>query len=236
MKDNRVRKIVVGGVFSALVIVLGITHLDFIPLPIASITILQVPVIIAAILEGPVVGLFVGLLFGVVSIVKAAMIGSTPFDLAFLHYPWIAIVPRILIGPAAWLVYSLAGGSFFNRKARKQPFTPDIPAAREPLPSQETGVLEEAQISQETPASQKSRGSRETLAIILGAVTGSLVNTVLVLSSFVLILPELVTWPIVLAVASLNGTIEAGFSAAISLAVILPWKGISRRGKSKLNR
>ena len=203
--DNRVRKIVVGGVFSALIIVLGIAGLGFIPLPTgAALTILQTPVIIAAILEGPLVGFCTGLLFGIFSFVQAAMAATTPFDLAFLQFPWVALIPRVFIGPAAWLVYSLVGGSFFNRK------TPDITETREP------------------------RASRETLAIILGAVTGSLVNTVLVLSSLLLILPEVVR-PF-LAFAFLNGTIEAGFSAAISLAVILPWKGISRRGKSKLNR
>ena len=197
--DNRIRKIVIGGVFSALVVVLGFTGLGFIPLPAgAAITVLQAPVIIAAILEGPVVGLCIGLLFGIFSLVQAALAGFTPADIAFLRHPWLALIPRVLIGPAAWFVYSLTSGSFFN-KAKK------IPAVR------------------------------ESIAIGLGAVTGSLINTALVLSGFTLVLPELVTWPVVLAMVSVNGTIEAAFSAVISLAVILPWKGISRRGKSKLN-
>ncbi|MCL1815750.1 MAG: ECF transporter S component [Treponema sp.] len=220
--DNRIRKIVVGGVFSALVIVLGIPPgLGFIHLPLASITILQVPVIIAAILEGPLVGFFTGLLFGIFSLVTAATAGTTAFDTAFLNYPWVAIVPRILIGPGAWLVYSLASGAFFG-KAKGS--STEIETAGKSTDLRETGVLKE------------NRFLKETLAIILGAVVGSLVNTVLVLSSFVLILPEIIAWPTVFTVASLNGTIEAGFSAAISLAVILPWKGISRRQKSKLTR
>ncbi|MCL2128714.1 MAG: ECF transporter S component, partial [Treponema sp.] len=116
---TRIRKIVIGGVFSALVIVLGLTGLGFIPLPAgAAITILQAPVIIAAILEGPLVGFCIGLLFGIFSLVQAALAGFTPVDIAFLQHPWLALVPRILIGPAAWLVYSLASGSLFN-KARK---------------------------------------------------------------------------------------------------------------------
>jgi hypothetical protein len=57
----------------------------------------------------------------------------------------------------------------------------------------------------------------------------------LVLSSFALFLPGLVSWQVVFALASLNGTVEAGFSAAISLVVILPWKGISSRKSSRLN-
>jgi uncharacterized membrane protein len=202
---NRIRKIVVAGVFSALVIVLGATGLGFIPLPLGAITLLQVPVIIGAILEGPVAGLFIGLLFGIFSIVQAAIAGTTPVDLAFLHYPWIAIIPRMLIGPAAWLVYSLIAGSLFKRKAGK------------------TGGTEEKQV----------QWRRETISVIFGAAIGSLVNTVLVLGAFVLL--KFSPWQVVFSLAFLNGSVEAGFSAAISLAVILAWKGISRRGKSKLN-
>jgi len=207
--ENRIRKIVVAGVFSALVIVLGATGLGFIPLPLGAVTILQVPVIIGAILEGPVVGIFIGLLFGIFSIVQAAIAGATPVDLAFFQHPWLAIVPRILIGPAAWLVYSLISGSLFRGKGT---------AAQ----SGETGS-----------AVDLLRWPRETIAVIFAAAIGSLVNTVLVLSAFVLL--NFIPWQVVVSVALLNGSVEAGFSAAISLAVILAWKGISRRGKSKLN-
>ncbi|MDR2073207.1 MAG: ECF transporter S component [Spirochaetaceae bacterium] len=208
MLESRIRKIVIGGIFSAVVIVLGTTGLGFILLPLGAITILQVPVIIGAILEGPVTGLCIGLLFGIFSVIQAAIMGTSPVDLAFLQYPWIAIVPRILIGPAAWFVYSLVSGRFFRGK------------------SETGGALE--------GAAKKGAGlGRETAATILGAVTGSLVNTVLVLSALALTLPD-ITWPVVAGLASLNGTVEAGFSAAISLGVILPWKNLSRRNGSKL--
>jgi uncharacterized membrane protein len=92
---------------SAVVLVLGITNLDFIPLPFGAVTTLHIPVIIAAVLEGPLAGVFTGLLFGVFSIVKAATTGVSPVDLAFLHYPPMAILPRILIGPTAWGVCTL---------------------------------------------------------------------------------------------------------------------------------
>jgi uncharacterized membrane protein len=108
--SSRIKKIAVAGVLSAVVIVLGLTGLGFILLPLGAVTILHVPVIIGAILEGPLTGLFIGLLFGIFSIIQAALIASSPVDLAFLHYPFIAIVPRILIGPAAWAVYALIGG------------------------------------------------------------------------------------------------------------------------------
>ncbi|MDR1144127.1 MAG: ECF transporter S component [Spirochaetaceae bacterium] len=219
MNESRIRKIVITGVFSALVIVLGIMELGFIPLPLGAITILQVPVIIAAILEGPAAGFCTGLLFGIFSIVQAANIGTTPVDLAFLHYPWIAIVPRVLIGPGAWLVYSLVTGTLLPRKKTAGA------AGRSAAASAES-----------SPVSSPKHVLRETAAVILGAAAGSLINTVLVLFLLMQVLPEL-SWQIVLALASLNGTVEAGFSAAISLAVILPWKRIPRRGgKAKLFR
>jgi uncharacterized membrane protein len=197
--DTKIRKIVVGGVFSALIIVLGVTPLSFIPVPTgAAVTILQAPVIIAAILEGPLVGFCTGLLFGLFSIIQAAVGGATPFDLAFLDHPWIAIGPRVLIGPAAWLLYSLISGTLFKKDRENPP-------------------------------------ARGIIAIIISAVTGSLVNTVLVLFGLSLVLPELFNWAVALGLIAFNAIIEAAFSAGISLMVILPWKGISRRKKSKLN-
>jgi uncharacterized membrane protein len=113
MASSNIKKVATAGVLSAVVIVLGVTGLGFILLPIgAAITILQVPVIIGAILEGPVVGLFIGLLFGVFSIIQSALMAATPIDMAFVAHPYIAIVPRILIGPAAWLLYALISGNF----------------------------------------------------------------------------------------------------------------------------
>ncbi|MDR2783847.1 MAG: ECF transporter S component [Treponema sp.] len=122
-----VKSIAVTGVLSALVIALGTTGLGFIVFPFgAAITILQVPVIIGAILEGPFAGFFIGLLFGVFSVVQSALMAATPIDMAFVTHPYIAIVPRILIGPVAWLFYALISGQL------KKPAVK--PAAVNPLP------------------------------------------------------------------------------------------------------
>jgi uncharacterized membrane protein len=101
-----VRKIVVAGVMSAIAIFLGVTRLGFIPwFSGASITIMMVPVIIGAILEGPIVGLIIGFLFGVFSLIQAAVAPTGPLDPIFV-FPWLSILPRLFIGPVAWLVYS----------------------------------------------------------------------------------------------------------------------------------
>lgn len=112
-----VRKIAVAGVLSAIAIVLGVTRLGFIPwFSGASVTILQVPVIIGAVLEGPLVGFIIGLLFGLSSLLQAAIAPTGPVDVAFTN-PLISVLPRLLIGPAAWYLYRLILGRKDPRQA-----------------------------------------------------------------------------------------------------------------------
>jgi uncharacterized membrane protein len=105
MESKRIRQIVVAGAMGAIAIFLGASHLGFIPwFAGAALTVMHVPVIIAAVLEGPVVGLIVGAMFGVFSLIQAAVAPTGPVDLAFLN-PLVSVLPRLLIGPFAWLVY-----------------------------------------------------------------------------------------------------------------------------------
>ena len=106
MPQNRTRKIVVTAVLSAITIVLGLLPFGgYIPFFGISITILTIPVIIGAILEGPVVGAGIGLLFGLTSLYQAATAPKSPLDPLFVN-PFLSIVPRLFIGPVAWLVWS----------------------------------------------------------------------------------------------------------------------------------
>ncbi|NLS80122.1 MAG: ECF transporter S component [Chloroflexi bacterium] len=103
--SSRVRKIAVAGVLGAISVLLGATHWGFIPwISGAALTIMHVPVIIGAVLEGPVVGLVIGLIFGVFSLIQAAIAPTGPTDVWFTN-PLVSVLPRLLIGPVAWLVY-----------------------------------------------------------------------------------------------------------------------------------
>lgn len=105
MQKNSTRKIVVTGVLSAIAILLGATHWGFIPwFAGAALTIMHVPAIIGAVLEGPIVGVLIGLLFGVFSLIQGAVAPTGPADTWFVN-PLISILPRLFIGPVAWLVY-----------------------------------------------------------------------------------------------------------------------------------
>ena len=107
MPQSRTRKLVITGVMGAITILLGVTHWGFIPwFGGISLTIMHVPVIIAAILEGPVVGLGVGLIFGVFSMIQAAVAPTSPADVWFTN-PLLAVLPRLFIGPVAYYVWKL---------------------------------------------------------------------------------------------------------------------------------
>lgn len=101
------RKLALTGAFSALVIVLVITNLGIIPIgAVASITILQVPVILICMLAGLSEGLFIGAVFGISSLIRAAMSPSGVLDPLFV-YPWNSVLPRMLLAVVAWLVWKV---------------------------------------------------------------------------------------------------------------------------------
>jgi uncharacterized membrane protein len=93
------RRIVVAGVLGAIAIVLGVTQWGFIPVPNISgrATIMHIPAIIGAVLEGPVVGMLAGGIFGIFSMLQDTT--------GLFTNPIISVVPRLLIGPMAWLAY-----------------------------------------------------------------------------------------------------------------------------------
>jgi uncharacterized membrane protein len=105
MSSSRTRKIVLTGILGAISIILGITHWGFIPwFSGASLTVMHVPVIIGAILEGPLVGVGIGIIFGVFSLIQAAVAPTGPADVWFTN-PLVSVIPRLFIGPVAWIVW-----------------------------------------------------------------------------------------------------------------------------------
>ena len=107
MAQDRTRKLVITGVMGAISIFLGVTRWGFIPwFGGISLTIMHVPVIIGAVLEGPVVGLGIGLLFGIFSLIQAAVAPNSPADAWFTN-PLLSVLPRLAIGPLAYYAWKL---------------------------------------------------------------------------------------------------------------------------------
>ena len=93
------------GMLSAICVVLGLTGYGFIPLPGAKATIMHIPVIIGAIIGGPMVGMTIGLIFGIFSIIQNI---TTPNILSFAFInPLVSVLPRVLIGLTSYYVYNL---------------------------------------------------------------------------------------------------------------------------------
>lgn len=86
--------------------------LGYIPLGFMSLTIIHITVIIAAVLFGPWDGMFVGLVWGLMTMVRAYAAPTTPLDTMIFTNPIVAVVPRVLVGlVAAWTfraVYKLS--------------------------------------------------------------------------------------------------------------------------------
>lgn len=103
----------------ALELVLAFTPLGYIPLGFMNATTMHIPVILGACLLGPKMGAVLGGVFGVTSVIRATI---TPNLTSFVFTPFysfspefsgnwtsliVAIVPRVLIGVIAGLVFSL---------------------------------------------------------------------------------------------------------------------------------
>lgn len=103
-QNNIVKKLAVTGALGALTIVLGLTHLGFIPwISGASITILHVPAIIASLVGGLASGVGVGAIFGIYSLIQAAIAPVSIFDPYFVN-PLVSVLPRVCIGVVTFFV------------------------------------------------------------------------------------------------------------------------------------
>ena len=98
-----VRRLTIIGILGAITAILGSTPIGFIPIGPTRATIMHIPVIIGAIMEGPIVGGFVGLIFGLFSIFQAVT-APTPVSFAFIN-PLVSVLPRILIGVISYYAY-----------------------------------------------------------------------------------------------------------------------------------
>lgn len=111
-QSSSTRRLVITAVLIAITIVLSIplnlgplVSLGFIAFPPAiAVTIVHVPTIIAAILEGPIVGAIVGAAFGLFSLFLATQPTAGPANAPFVD-PLVSVLPRLFIGPVAWLIY-----------------------------------------------------------------------------------------------------------------------------------
>ena len=103
--SSKTRRLVLIGALGRISVFLGVSGLGLIRLPIFSLTIMHIPVIIGALLEGPVVGISVGLIFGLFSMYQNI---TAPGLTSFIFWnPIVALIPRMLIGIVAYYSFKL---------------------------------------------------------------------------------------------------------------------------------
>lgn len=173
-QSKKTVQMVLAGVMTALIIVMSsVPFLGYIPLGVINATIIHIPVIIGAILLGPKYGAFLGLVFGMTSIIKNTF---QPNLTSFVFSPFyqmgeyggnfysviISLVPRIMIGVVAWAVYQ---------------------GLRKILSGHHKDAAQSMDDSLKTARKRRSQQRRRTenIALVSAGVAGSLTNTLLVM-------------------------------------------------------
>lgn len=116
---KNIKNISLFSIFTAIILIMStVPFLGYIPLGFMNATIIHIPVIVGAILMGPKYGAYLGLLFGITSLIKSTI---NPTVTSFVFSPFItiggysgnfwsiviALIPRILIGIVSYYVYHM---------------------------------------------------------------------------------------------------------------------------------
>ena len=115
-QKNKTYCIAILGLLSAFIIVQTfVPFLGNIPIPPLNPTIIHITVIVAAFVLSTKDGMLVGLVWGLARMVKAYTLPASPLDLLLWTNPVIAVVPRVMVGLVAGLVFH----AFLKRKQEK---------------------------------------------------------------------------------------------------------------------
>ena len=115
-QKNKTYRIAILGILSAFIIVQTfVPFLGNIPIPPLNPTIIHITVIVAAFVLSTKDGMLVGLVWGFARMVKAYTLPASPLDLLLWTNPVIAVVPRVMVGLVAGLVFH----AFLKRKQEK---------------------------------------------------------------------------------------------------------------------
>ncbi|HRY77423.1 MAG TPA: ECF transporter S component [Candidatus Izemoplasmatales bacterium] len=103
-RQDRIREITILAMFSAIILAMVfVPYLGLITLfGIPSITLIHIPVLIGGAMLGRKQGAFLGLVFGMGTLIRATY--SAGFDYLFI-FPWVSVIPRVIFGFLAHDVY-----------------------------------------------------------------------------------------------------------------------------------
>ena len=116
-QKNKTFRIAILGILSAFIIIQTfVPFLGNIPIPPLNPTIIHITVIVAAFVLSTKDGMLVGLVWGLARMVKAYTLPASPLDLLLWTNPVIAVVPRVMVGLVAGLIFH----AFLKRKQEKR--------------------------------------------------------------------------------------------------------------------
>lgn len=105
---SKTYRLVIRAILTAIIILQTmVPFLGFIPIGITSLTIIHITVIVAAIVLGTKDGMFIGLVWGVFTMIRAFTSPTTPLDIVVFTNPIISVVPRVFVGLVAGLLFTI---------------------------------------------------------------------------------------------------------------------------------
>lgn len=107
---KKTRTLTIAGILTAITFLLGLTPIGYIPLPTMKITILCIPVLIGVLLEGLGVGLWLGFVFGLTSLIQVFMgnpLGLLMLNISIPRTIIVIFIPRLLVPVVAFYVHKL---------------------------------------------------------------------------------------------------------------------------------
>ncbi|MGX7025403.1 ECF transporter S component [Vagococcus hydrophili] len=112
---SKAYRLTIRGILIAIIIVQSmVPFLGFIPLFVTSLTIIHITVIVASVTLGTKDGMLIGLIWGLLTMFRAWTMPTTPIDTLIFTNPIVSVVPRILVGVVAGLLFS-----FIYKKTKK---------------------------------------------------------------------------------------------------------------------
>ena len=112
---NKTYRLVIRAILTAIIILQTmVPFLGFIPIGITSLTIIHITVIVAAIVLGTKDGMFIGLVWGIFTIIRAFTSPTTPLDITVFTNPIISVLPRVLVRLVAGILFT-----WLSRKTKK---------------------------------------------------------------------------------------------------------------------
>ena len=104
----KTKRIVLYGLFIAIILLMAFTPIGYIKMPFVEITLITIPVIVGAVTMGPVAGLVLGTVFGLTSFAQCfgmSKFGTTLFSINPFFTFIICVVARALMGYLCGVIY-----------------------------------------------------------------------------------------------------------------------------------